>query len=86
MHCLIRKGCRSVKCRRCHGLSVATRFGDDQWWAFDGWLCLNCGDVIDPVILNNRECDSDRGPMSMNTKGMRGARGTVSAKLIRLTR
>ncbi|MEC4889363.1 MAG: hypothetical protein RI101_04810 [Nitrospira sp.] len=65
---------------------MATHFGADQWWAFDGWLCLNCGDVIDPVILTNRECHSNGSPVVMNAKGMRGARGTVSGKLIRLTR
>jgi len=81
-----RKGYRTVQCRRCHGLSVATGFGDDQWREFDGWRCLNCGDVVDAVILTNRECDSERGPMSMSAKGIRGARGAVSAKLIRLTR
>lgn len=75
-----------MTCRRCHGLSVATHFGADQWWAFDGWLCLNCGDVIDPVILSNREYGSSGIPRELRAKSMRGARGAVSGKVIRLAR
>lgn len=37
---------------------IASRFfdlsGDEGMHTFDGWQCLNCGEVADPVILNNR--------------------------------
>lgn len=23
-------------------------------WEYDGWLCLNCGEIVDPLILLNR--------------------------------
>jgi hypothetical protein len=23
-------------------------------WEYDGWLCLNCGEIVDPLIFLNR--------------------------------
>ena len=23
-------------------------------WEYDGWLCLNCGEIVDPLIVLNR--------------------------------
>lgn len=69
----------SIQCPRCHGLSVATHFGTGDCWAFDGWLCLNCGDVVDPVILTNRKIRAEGSTVSMAAKGMRCAGGAVSA-------
>lgn len=76
----------SIRCSRCFGLRVTTHFGTGYSWAFDGWLCLNCGDVVDPVILTNRNSRADGPAMSMGAKGMRGAGGAVSpARYQRLT-
>jgi hypothetical protein len=46
-----------MRCRRCQGLMVWDRFIDlaqtDLLWAF-GWRCVNCGEVLDAVILSHR--------------------------------
>jgi hypothetical protein len=43
-----------VKCPRCSGLMVYQVFysGDDH---FPGWKCIACGEIVDPVILENRK-------------------------------
>lgn len=76
----------SIRCFRCSGLRVATHFVTGASEPFDGWLCLNCGDMVDPVILANRNSRADGPAMSMGAKGMRGAGGAVSpARYQRLT-
>lgn len=73
-------------CPRCQGLRVATQFGTGEWWAFEGWLCLNCGDVTDPVILTNRGQRTEGARVSMAAKGMRTPGGAVSSgRVHRLT-
>ncbi len=48
-----------MSCRRCGGLQLRVRFesGDDAApaWQYDGWRCMNCGEIVDPIILQNRE-------------------------------
>lgn len=50
-------------CGRCSGLMVAMHFGSglvrSGSWEYDGWLCLNCGNVVDPMILVNREAQAN---------------------------
>jgi hypothetical protein len=42
----------SMKCYRCSGMMVYEKFyGNEPFW---GWKCLHCGEVFDPVILENR--------------------------------
>ena len=43
-----------TKCFRCRGALAYQKFYgiDDQFW---GWKCLICGEIIDPVILENRQ-------------------------------
>jgi len=47
-----------VRCDRCEGPLSFEHFGDatagEMQWAYDGWRCLLCGEVIDSVILFNR--------------------------------
>ena len=47
-----------MKCERCNGLVMAVSFvgGDDMRdaWEYDGWKCLNCGHVTDPLLMKNR--------------------------------
>jgi hypothetical protein len=41
-----------MKCHRCSGMMVHEKFyGGEPFW---GWKCINCGEVFDPVILENR--------------------------------
>jgi hypothetical protein len=39
-----------VTCSRCKGLMVSEEYGD-----FPARRCIQCGEVIDPVILQNRQ-------------------------------
>ncbi len=43
-----------TKCLRCGGALLYDKFygPDEQFW---GWKCLICGEIIDPVILANRQ-------------------------------
>jgi len=43
-----------MKCHRCHGWMVMERYygpGMPYW----GFRCLSCGEILDPVILENRD-------------------------------
>ncbi|MFQ5842439.1 MAG: hypothetical protein ACE5I8_08385 [Thermodesulfobacteriota bacterium] len=42
-----------MKCCKCAGKFVHERFGDGVRTFFDLW-CVNCGEIIDPVILHHR--------------------------------
>jgi len=61
------------KCLRCGGTMYYDKFYclNEQFW---GLKCLICGDVIDPVILENRALKRARrkvhipGTSGMNTK------------------
>ena len=42
-----------MRCFRCQGTMARIKFygpGDPFW----GWKCFSCGDILDPVILENR--------------------------------
>ncbi len=43
-----------IKCDRCGSIMVKEKyFGfEEQFW---GWRCICCGDVVDQIILENRE-------------------------------
>lgn len=42
-----------IRCPRCNGAMVYERFQDmlDMFYA---WRCLNCGEIMDPVVARNR--------------------------------
>jgi hypothetical protein len=47
-----------MTCRRCQGCMARDHFLDLQesggeWW-MEGWRCINCGHVFDPVVEQNR--------------------------------
>jgi len=67
-----------MTCKRCGGLTIARHFEGGQAWEYDGWECLICGDITDPLIMTNRDAQAHgaRGPMT--SSGMRSARGAVS--------
>jgi hypothetical protein len=67
-----------MTCERCGGLSVARHFEGGQAWEYDGWECLICGNITDPLITSNREAQSSTLQQVMSVKGMRGAGGTVA--------
>ncbi|RPI77383.1 MAG: hypothetical protein EHM45_09280 [Desulfobacteraceae bacterium] len=43
-----------TKCVRCMGNLVYNKFYSprEQFW---GWQCVICGEIVDPVILENRD-------------------------------
>jgi hypothetical protein len=43
-----------TKCLRCRGVMVYDKFYgfQEHYW---GWKCLICGEIVDPVILENRQ-------------------------------
>ena len=48
-----------MTCERCGGLQLQSHFASIQStagaWEYEAWHCLNCGDVVDPLILLNRQ-------------------------------
>jgi hypothetical protein len=47
-----------MTCSRCKGCMARDHFLDLQqsggeWW-MEGWRCINCGHVFDPVVEQNR--------------------------------
>ena len=48
-----------MRCPRCDGLMVReTYYGHCE--THEGWKCISCGEVIDPIILKNRFAHSQR--------------------------
>jgi len=43
-----------MKCLRCRGVMIYHTFYAFQG-QFRGWKCLICGEIVDPVILENRQ-------------------------------
>lgn len=45
-------------CPRCHNLMVEETFVDVETSPsvsfFTGWRCVSCGEILDPIILQNR--------------------------------
>lgn len=52
-----------MKCQRCRGIMVPEEYyGVDDM--FSGWRCIFCGEIVDPVILQNRRTQEDRATPS----------------------
>ncbi|MEW6333773.1 MAG: hypothetical protein AB1558_05850 [Thermodesulfobacteriota bacterium] len=60
------------KCLRCNGAMFYDKFYSayGQFW---GWRCLICGEIVDQVILMNRQ--SKRVGQAANLPGSRQAMG-----------
>ncbi len=43
-----------TRCPRCDGAMVFERF-QATMEVFYAWRCLNCGEIMDPVVAKNRE-------------------------------
>ena len=57
-----------MKCYRCNGIMVYEKFYGPQEY-FCGWRCIFCGEIVDPVILENR--DPSRGGAVFNGRTRR---------------
>ena len=64
---LSREGIRGGRCRRCGGLMVG-EFCMDLWnytgeLEFPASRCVQCGEIVDPVILKNRQLQGNSKAM-----------------------
>jgi hypothetical protein len=74
-----------MRCPRCKGIMAQQKFyglGEFFW----GWKCMCCGEIIDPVILENRDeslkpCMAGKGlpGKTMNGKGVAKLPPTIAA-------
>jgi hypothetical protein len=57
-----------MKCHRCGSLMVYERFyGPHEH--FLGWRCVLCGEIVDQVILENRQSNSGRQNRGRRNEG-----------------
>lgn len=42
-----------MRCFKCNGVMVREKFYDADGDGFNGWRCINCGVIIDPIIMEN---------------------------------
>ena len=51
-----------MRCARCGGLMVREKFEDFRLGSggdeLSGWRCINCGEIVDPVIAAHRRLTS----------------------------
>jgi hypothetical protein len=43
-----------MRCHRCGGVMICEKFYGDLEYFF-GWKCISCGEIVDEVILENRQ-------------------------------
>ncbi|HOG16917.1 MAG: hypothetical protein A4E73_03284 [Syntrophaceae bacterium PtaU1.Bin231] len=56
-----------VKCPRCrNNMTADTFYGTTD--RFTGWRCVMCGEIIDPVILSNRQMMMAAQQMAMGAQ------------------
>ena len=57
-----------MKCPKCKGDMVYETFTnqDNLAWHYDGWRCLYCGEVLDPVIIANKKASKKDNLISKN--------------------
>jgi len=65
-------GCREHSCSRCGGLIVSESLldffnegGERRCW---GLRCIACGDIVDPVIIHNRNCEELPNPTPLKRR------------------
>ena len=55
-----------MTCHRCNGLMVRERYDDLELGSaqheIPSWRCLNCGAIVDPVILAHHRTTDKTGP------------------------
>lgn len=57
----VRKVVSMMRCPRCHGLMYFEKFLNKLEF-FNGWRCINCGEIVDSVIMENRDsCEAHKG-------------------------
>lgn len=64
----------NMKCPKCKGSMVYETFTnqDNLAWHYDGWRCLYCGEVLDPVIIANKKASKNNNLISKKqSKGIK---------------
>jgi len=63
-----------MECQRCQGLMIRESCLDIQddtgQLSFNGWKCLNCGELVDPLVLMHR-IESPTSPYRGRTRDRR---------------
>ncbi|HUK55287.1 MAG TPA: hypothetical protein VLY20_01360 [Nitrospiria bacterium] len=58
-----------MNCPKCGGRMNFEEFfssaTEGTSWAYEGWRCIYCGEIIDPLILLNRKGTVNRKTVSM---------------------
>lgn len=50
-----------MRCHRCGGMMIYEKFYGHHEFFF-GWKCISCGEIVDNVILDNRQSRVPFGP------------------------
>jgi transcription elongation factor Elf1 len=73
---------KTMNCQRCNGYMVRDSFVDQRddtgGLLLEGWRCINCGEIVDPVVLTNRMA----GPLKLyrgQTRDRRTWKGLTAA-------
>lgn len=66
-----------MQCPRCKGTMTYEFFEDIQesLYFFYGWRCVQCGEVLDPLILSNRK--TRRAPLGGRARKKYGVMGSA---------
>ena len=80
-----RKEMMKMNCSKCGGLMIFEEFArtatEEKRWLYEGWRCVHCGEIIDPVILLNRKKAKDREAVSGRRKSSRKEIFPISIRL-----
>jgi hypothetical protein len=64
-----------MNCLKCSGMMNFEAFvsgaAEGSTWTYEGWRCIYCGDIIDPIILRHRKKSRDRVTISMERERVR---------------
>jgi len=66
----------AMKCPKCNGDMNFEEFmyggGGETPWSYEGWRCVYCGEIVDPLILLNREASKMREEEKVTPSAGRG--------------
>jgi len=58
-------------CSRCNGRMVPQEFFGREGY-FSGWRCVNCGEIMDSIIYQNRGAGATLGSLEQASRGFLG--------------
>ena len=65
-----------MTCQRCDGLMVRERYDDLELGSAEheipSWRCLNCGAIVDPVILAHHQTTHKTEPDQLRRRRLKG--------------